>query len=65
MSRSASVTAFRSALKIEVPMTFKKATPGTFVFEAADPDAPVTTLYIRKTGMPDGAPKTITVTVGA
>lgn len=54
-------TVTRTAAKIEIVMHFTKETPGTFRFDAADPDAPITNVYVKKAGMPDGAPKSITV----
>jgi hypothetical protein len=59
--KSATVTVIRTAAKIEVAMNFTKETPGTYRFDAVDPDAPITNVYVKKAGMPDGAPKTITV----
>jgi hypothetical protein len=48
---------------IEVLMTFKKETPGTFVFESTDDESPIQTLYIKKFGLPEGAPISITITI--
>ena len=47
---------------ITVAMSYSKETPGTFVFAADEPDAPITTIYIRKAAM-KVAPKTIRLTV--
>lgn len=52
-----------SAAELRVKLNFTKETPGTYRFDAADPNAPITSLYIRKAGLPPGAPKAITVTV--
>lgn len=40
-----------SAAGIIVDMTYAKETPGTFVFQSVNPDAAVTQLYVRKSGM--------------
>lgn len=56
-------TVIRSPGRLIVQMAYSKDTPGTYVFAAVDPDAPITTLYVRKTGMPGGAPKEIEVIV--
>lgn len=63
MAKSATNTVIRSAAKLTVALSFSKETPGTYRFDATDPDAPITSLYVRKSGMPDGAPKSITITV--
>jgi hypothetical protein len=44
-------------------MTYRKETPGTFVYASDDPEAFVNQLYVKKAGMPGGAKKTITITV--
>lgn len=46
-----------------ISMTYKKETPGTYVYASDDPDAFVNQLYVRKSGMPDGAKKTIVVSI--
>lgn len=47
----------------DVPMSLAKETKGTFVFHADDESAPVTQVYVRKEGFPNGAPATIVLTV--
>ena len=59
MAKAATVEA---TSEIEIAMTYKKSTPGTHVYASDDPDAAVTQLYIRKSGMPT-APKAIKVSV--
>lgn len=49
--------------KLMVRMTHVKDTKGTYVFASVDPDAPITTLYIRKSGMPDEVPDEVEVIV--
>ena len=46
-----------------VVLNHVKDTKGTYVFAAADPEAAVTQLYVRKNGMPNGAPSSITLTI--
>lgn len=49
---------------VTVEMTFKKDTPGTFVYANEDENTPIPTLYIRKGAFKGSAhPETITVTV--
>lgn len=52
-----------SALDLTYSMSYSKATPGTYVYVADDPDAFVTQLYIKKAGMPNGNLPSITITV--
>lgn len=53
----------KDVIRINLPMAFKKETPGTYVYECDDPESPITTLYVKKFGLPHGAPKTISVIV--
>ena len=63
MAKTATVTKIKTAAtSIEVAMKFKKETPGTYVYEATDEDAPITTLYVKKAAMPDGEWKSLTIT---
>ncbi|TAM65591.1 MAG: DUF559 domain-containing protein [Microbacteriaceae bacterium] len=49
---------------INETLHLKKETKGTFCFESDVPDAPVPTLYVRKSAFPNGkAPPTIRITV--
>lgn len=49
--------------EISVTMTFKKETPGTFVFHDENEEALIPSLYIRKAAFGGVAPKSITLTV--
>ena len=51
------------AVTIDVPMTLTKETKGTYVFGADEDDAAVTTVYVRKSGFPDGPPTNITLVI--
>lgn len=46
-----------------VAMTYKKETPGTYVYENMDDDCYIPTLYIRKGALPKGAPKSICIKI--
>jgi hypothetical protein len=48
---------------IKIQLAYNKETPGTHVFKADDPAAPVTALYIRKSAFSDVVPKTVVLTV--
>jgi hypothetical protein len=48
---------------IKVEMKFDRSTKGTHVFTAEDDNAPIPTLYVRKSGFENGAPEGVTVTV--
>jgi len=52
-----------SSIDMTYVMSYKKDTPGTYVYASDDPDAFVNQVYVRKGGMPDGALKMITITV--
>jgi len=53
-----------SAKTIKVPMTFERSTKGTHVFTAEDENAPIPTLYVRKSGFDNGTPpESVTVTI--
>jgi hypothetical protein len=47
---------------IEVEMTLERDTKGTYVYKA-EGDVAVTSLYIQRSHMSDGAPDTITVSI--
>lgn len=50
--------------KLVIKMFHSKETPRTHVFTADAPDAPVSTLYVRKTAIPGAdAPASITVQI--
>jgi hypothetical protein len=44
-------------------LTFKKTTKHTTVYEDTSDDAPVSTLYVLTSELPDPRPESITVTV--
>jgi len=44
-------------------LTFKKETKNTVVYENTEDNAPVPTLYIKKSAFPDGAPDEITLNI--
>jgi hypothetical protein len=53
-----------------VTLHFSKETPGTYRYDFErrsdlDDPPPVTSVYVKKHAFPDGAPKSITVTVEA
>ena len=48
---------------VEVTLQLEKETKGTFRYDNADKDGVITAVYIRKSGMPEKAPNTVTVTV--
>jgi hypothetical protein len=48
---------------VTVPMTFKKSTKGTHVYDA--PDGAVTQVYIQKSALGDNPPQNITLTIEA
>lgn len=60
-TRVAKSNSKESALVVAMHQT--KQTKGTYVYGADEDDSPITTLYIRKEGFPEGAPENITVTV--
>ena len=45
-----------------IKMTHKKTTKGTYVFQAEDIDAPIQTVYVRKTHF-DHTPTRLTLTI--
>ena len=49
--------------QIKVPMNFDRSTKGTHVFTAESDTAPISTLYVRKSGFDGEAPESVTVTV--
>lgn len=48
-------------MEIRVLLNWKKDTKGTHVFEAADPKAPVTSLYVKKGTFKEGPPDGLTL----
>lgn len=53
-------------MEIEIEMRLTRETKGTHLYEAIDPSAPVTTIYLRKSGLGDQrAPEAINVKIEA
>ena len=50
-------------MKKTIKMEWSKSTKGTHVYASNEPDTPVPTIYIKKSGLPSEAPKSITLTV--
>lgn len=48
---------------LTVAMHLDRETKGTFLYASDDPNAAVTSMYVRKTGLPNGAYQNIVVTV--
>lgn len=48
---------------VEVALAFTKATKNTFRFDAADDDAAITSLYVRKEAFGGQQPTSVTLTV--
>ena len=46
-----------------VKMNLSKSTKNTHVYVAIDEDAPITTVYVQKHGLPKTAPQSITLTI--
>ena len=42
--------------QMKVELTYHKSTKGTHVYQTAEPDAPVTSLYIKRIAFPPDAP---------
>lgn len=50
-------------MKVQIEMTFKKETKGTYVYENSEEDAPITVLYVKKAPFKGKPPETISVTI--
>lgn len=46
-----------------IAMDWSKSTKGTHVYSNSEPDAPVSTIYIKRNAMPDKTPAKITLTI--
>lgn len=44
-------------------MEWTKSTKGTHVYTNNEPDAPVSTIYIKRSGLPSDAPSNIKLTI--
>jgi len=50
-------------VKKTIKMDWTKSTKGTHVYSNNDPASPVSTIYIKRSGLPTEAPATITLTL--
>ena len=50
-------------MKKTINMEWSKSTKGTHVYSSDAPDAPVSSIYIKKSGLPSEAPKKLTLTI--
>ena len=46
-----------------IKMDWTKSTKGTHVYANNEPDSPVSTIYIKRSGLPADAPKEIRLTI--
>lgn len=50
-------------MKSTIKMEWIKSTKGTHVYANNDPETPVSTVYIKRSGLPAEAPGNITLTI--
>jgi len=50
-------------MKKTIKMNWAKSTKGTHVYANEDPESPVSTIYVKRSGLPSEAPPTITLTI--
>jgi len=50
-------------VKKTIKMDWTKSTKGTHVYTNNEPESPVSTIYIKRSGLPSDAPATITLTL--
>jgi len=50
-------------MKKTIEMIWVKSTKGTHVYANEEPDTPVSSIYIKRSGLPDEAPDNITLTI--
>ena len=50
-------------MKKKIKMNWSKSTKGTHVYANDEPDAPISSVYIKRSGLPSQAPATITLTI--
>ncbi len=48
---------------MKIDMQQEKVTKNTIRYAAIDDESPVPTVYVKKSGLPDPAPKTITLSI--
>ncbi len=50
-------------MKKTIKMNLTKSTKGTHVYANNEPDSPVSSIYIKRSGLPSEAPGSITLTI--
>ena len=50
-------------MKNTIKMEWLKSTKGTHVYSNDDPDTPITTVYIKRSGLPADAPDHVNLTI--
>ena len=50
-------------MKKTIKMEWIKSTKGTHVYANNEPESPVSTIYIKRSGLPSDAPGNITLTI--
>ena len=50
-------------MKKTIIMNWSKSTKGTHVYSNSEPDTPVSTIYIKRSALPDKVPGDITLTI--
>ena len=50
-------------MKKTIKMDWSKSTKGTHVYSNSEPETPVSTIYIKRSALPDKAPGDITLTI--
>ncbi len=50
-------------MKKTIEMNWSKSTKGTHVYTNDEPDTPVSSIYIKRNGLPSKAPAKITLTI--
>ena len=50
-------------MKKTIEMSWTKSTKGTHVYANDEPDSPVSSIYIKRSGLPSETPANITLTV--
>ena len=50
-------------MESKIKMEWVKSTKGTHFYSSDDPDTPVTTIYIKRSGLPTDAPGHVNLTI--
>jgi len=50
-------------MKKIIKMNWTKSTKGTHVYANNEPDSPISSIYIKRSGLPSDAPDSITLTI--